>query len=144
VGAWLLGVREDGLPDHYGGIVTRVVFGFDEQSGAVQLMAPIAPGTRVQLCHRARGRVRDGAIEMAKRLRAALDGRPSLFALGFECGGRTGPFLGEEETRAECRDVLAELGDVPWLGMYAWGELAPVGGRLLLHQLTFPVLLFHA
>lgn len=139
VGSWLLGEETPDLPAHYGGILTRAVFGVAPERRAVILQAAIAQGVRVQVCRRTRPAVREGARKLAERLRAALDGRVPQLAIAAECGGRTAPFLGEEETLEECADVRSILGPVPWIGMYAWGELAPVHGRLLFHQLTFPV-----
>jgi small ligand-binding sensory domain FIST len=98
----------------------------------------------VLVCHRTIAAVRKGAAALAARVKEALAGRRASFALGYECGGRTGPFLGEDEACREAEEVRAVLGDdVPWLGMYAWGEIAPIGGRILFHQLTLPLCVIH-
>jgi small ligand-binding sensory domain FIST len=82
----------------------------------------------------------DRAVGMAGRLRERLADRTPLLALSFECAARARPFLGEELTRRELARMQAILGErLPWLGMYAWGEIAPVGDRTYFHNYTLPL-----
>ena len=116
------------------------VFGFRPKTREVVLQAPIPAGTQVQVCHRTPEAVFDRATVMATRLHARLAGREPALALGFECAARARPFLGEELTRREIGGMQAILGDtLPWLGMYAWGEVAPVGSTTYFHNYTFPL-----
>ena len=70
------------------------------------------------------------------------DARSILHALlGFECGARTKPFLGDEATAAEHRDLVAALPtQAPFLGMLAWGEVFPLGGRPEFFNYSFPII----
>jgi small ligand-binding sensory domain FIST len=34
--------------------------------------------------------------------------------------------------------------DAPWLGMLAWGEIAPVGGEPAFHNYTYPLVVLTA
>lgn len=143
--AWALGVA---LPEHtadtYEGPITRAVFGFREATREIVLQAPIPTGTRVLVCHRTPEAVFDRAVVMATRLHARLAGRAPRLVLGFECAARARPFLGEELARREVQRLQAILngasGDpLPWLGMYAWGEVAPLGAATYFHNFTFPL-----
>lgn len=139
--AWALGVSLPAeIASHYEGPITRSVFGFRPRTREVVLQAPIPRGTWVQVCHRTPEAVFDRAIGMAERLKARLGGRTPLLALGFECAARARPFLGEELSRREITRMQDILGkDLPWLGMYAWGEIAPVGAVTCFHNYTFPL-----
>lgn len=139
--AWALGVT---LPDesarHYEGLITRAVFRFHAETDEIVLQAPIPTGTRIHLCHRTSQAVYDRAIQMAGRLRERLEGVTPLMALSFECGARPRPFLGDELASREVRAMQQIIGpDVPWLGHYACGEIAPIGPRTQLHNYTFPL-----
>lgn len=142
---WALGVQLPEGEGSYEGPITRAVFGFQPDQGALVMQAPIPTGTRVQLCHRTPGAVRDRAIAMAHRLQTRLDGVEPLFALSFECAARPRPFLGDEAANEEVRAMQGIFGrQVPWLGHYAWGEIAPVGRKTRFHNYTFPLALLVA
>ncbi len=144
--AWALGVSLPADLEHdYEGPITRSVFGFRPATGEIVLQAPIPAGTQVQVCHRTPEAVFDRATVMATRLQGRLGARVPLLALGFECAARARPFLGEELTRREIGRMQAILGEsLPWLGMYAWGEVAPVGAVTYFHNYTFPLALLVA
>lgn len=138
--AWAVGVEVTGA----GGEVERVIrgaFGFDTETGALILQAPVAEGTRVMLQHRTIEKVLDGTREMSAKLAERLAGRTARAVLGFECAARTFPFLGEANTRAEHEALRAAVApDAPWLGMMAWGEVGPAAGRPAFHNYTYPLM----
>lgn len=138
---WALGVALPGTTaDAYEGPITRAVFGFRPATREIVLQAPIPAGTRVLVCHRTREAVFDRAIAMATRLHARLAGRTPRLVLGFECAARARPFLGDELARGEIVQMQAILGErLAWLGMYAWGEVAPLGATTHFHNFTFPL-----
>ena len=72
---------------------------------------------------------------------ARLHGKAPILALSFECGARPRPFLGDEKALEEVRRIQASIGtDIPWLGMYPWGEIAPKAGRSSFSNFQFPLL----
>ncbi|MEZ4398600.1 MAG: FIST N-terminal domain-containing protein [Kofleriaceae bacterium] len=136
---WALGVRPP-AGTSYEGLVTRAPFGFDVDARTLVFQAPIATGATVQVCVRTQQAVMGGAAAMAQRLAAALAGRTPVVALSFECGARPAPFLGAEDAAAEVVGIQAILpAGLPWFGMYAWGEIAPVGEHTEFHNYTFPL-----
>jgi hypothetical protein len=139
--SWAFGVSlPESLRDAYEGPVPRAVFGFDETTREILVQAPIPTGTRLQLCHRTPRAVFDRAIEMARRLKRRLEGERPVIALSFECAARSAPFLGEARALEEVRCMQAELGPgLPWLGTYAWGEIAPVGPQSYFQNYSFPL-----
>jgi hypothetical protein len=77
---------------------------------------------------------------MARDLRARLGDRTIRAVLGFECGARTKPFLGMENTLRENLSLQATLGGATWLGMLAWGEVFPTAGKPAFHNYAYPLL----
>lgn len=142
VATWVLGVQVPELETAaYEGLISRAVFGFDRENKALLLQAPISAGTTIQLCHRTPEAVFDRALAMAGRLADKAKDRKSILALSFECGARPQPFLGSAKAKEEVERMQQTLGPVPWFGFYAWGEVAPVGGRSYFHNYTFPLCL---
>ena len=105
------------------------------------LQAGVEPGTKVMLYHRTIAAVLDGTRRVARDLAQRLQGKRVRAVLGFECGARTAPFLGEEATLAEnleLQNILAP--DAEYTGVVVWGELFDVGGRPAFHNYTYPLL----
>jgi hypothetical protein len=140
--AWALGVEVKGAA----GQVERVIrgaFGFDMQTGAIILQAAVPEGTRVMLHHRTIEKVLEGTERMASEIEQRLAGRKPWAVLGYECGARTFPFLGEANTRQEHQRLRATIApQAPWLGMMAWGEIGPCAGRPAFHNYTYPLVVF--
>jgi hypothetical protein len=118
--------------------VIRGAFGFDKTTGAMLLQAAIPEGTKITLHHRTVEKVLNGTTAMAQDLKDRLAGRRPWAVLGFECAARTYPFLGPNNTLQEhqaLRQMVAP--DSPWLGMMAWGEIAPCLGQTMFHNYSF-------
>jgi hypothetical protein len=136
-----IGIPASGNDNESGEYNVRAVIVLDEARGAVILQTSIAEGTRVMLHHRTVDDVRDGARRLARDLARRLEGKTPRVAFGFECGARTKPFLGEDETREENIEIQQMIApDASWVGMTCWGELYPTAGRPAYHNYTYPVL----
>ena len=112
---------------------------------ATVVQAAIPEGTKIMLHHRTVPAVTEGTLAMGRDLAARLKGRHPWAVLGFECGARTSPFLGESGTLQENLQLqkIAAPG-TPWLGMMAWGEIAPVAGRPAFHNYPYPIVVLAA
>jgi hypothetical protein len=120
----------------------RAAGAVDYETGAVRVQAGFPEGTRVALHHRSVDAVLEGTKAMGQELTQRLAGRKPWAAMGFECRGRTVPFLGTEGTMAEHDLLYSQIGrDVPWIGMMAWGEIASMGNEPAFHNYTYPVAL---
>lgn len=118
----------------------RAANGISYDTGAVSVQAGFPEGTRVAFHHRTVDAVLNGTRGMADDLSRRIRGRKPLAMLGFECRGRTVPFLGTERAVAENAELGATLGaTIPWLGMLAWGEIAPLGDQPAFHNYTYPL-----
>jgi hypothetical protein len=124
-----------------GRYLVRAAFGSDLDRKGVVIQAGLPSGSKVMLHHRTVQGLLDGTAKMADRLRARLEGKAIRAVLGFECGARTKPFIGQEATLKEniaLQETLSK--DAEWFGLFAWGELYPMGGRPAFHNYTYPVL----
>ncbi len=139
--AWSLGLRSEQADDREWTVMAAS--SVDEQAGAIVLQASVPEGIPVMLHQRSKDAMMGGIVKMADRVIAELAGRKPVAVMGFECGARTAPFLGEEGTQQENSLLRRRLApDSPWLGMLAWGEITPVGGAAAFCNYTYPVLAF--
>ncbi len=121
--------------------LVRAALMFDAARGGLILQAPIAEGTKVLFHHRTVDSVLQGTDRLAGELRARVGGRHVAAVLTFECGARTGPFLGAVETLKENVALQRRLApEAEWLGMMAFGEVAPHRGAPGFFNYTLPVL----
>jgi hypothetical protein len=118
----------------------RGAFGVDSEQGAIILQAAVPEGSKVMFHHREIAQVLEGTKTMGLDLARRLDGKTPWAVLGFECAARTFPFLGPANTLEQhigLRKTVAPK--TPWLGMMAWGEVAPLGGQPAFHNYTYPL-----
>jgi small ligand-binding sensory domain FIST len=148
VAAWAIGIERpvtavDGKTKSAYAI--RAAFGFDPSENSITVQAAIPANTKIMFHHRTTTAVMDGTKVMGNDLAERLRNRRVWAVLGFECGARTSPFLGLKATTDEniaLQGVVAP--DAPWLGMLAWGEIAPVGGEPAFHNYTYPLVVLTA
>jgi hypothetical protein len=148
VAAWAIGIERpvtavDGQTKSAYAI--RAAFGFDPNEKSITLQAAIPSNTKIMFHHRTTAAVMEGTKVMGGDLAERLRSRRVWAVLGFECGARTSPFLGAKATTDENVALQAAVApDAPWLGMLAWGEIAPVGGEPAFHNYTYPLVVLTA
>ena len=101
----------------------------------------IPEGATIMLHHRTVEDVLSGAKRMAESLHQRLVGRRVHAVLGFECGARTRPFLGDEATLQENLMLQNRIApDAEWIGGMFWGELFPAANGPAFHNYSYPLL----
>jgi hypothetical protein len=146
VASWAVGVERryqtrgpNGPKDEVATMI-RGAFGVDSEQGAIILQAAVPEGSKVMFHHREIAKVLEGTKAMGLDLARRVQGKTPWAVLGFECAARTFPFLGPANTLEQhvgLRKTVAP--NAPWLGMMAWGEVAPLGGQPAFHNYTYPL-----
>ncbi|HET6150029.1 MAG TPA: FIST N-terminal domain-containing protein [Polyangia bacterium] len=118
----------------------RGAFGVDFETGGITMQTAIPEGTKIMIHHRSNDAVLKGTSVMGEELGQRLAHRQPWAVLGFECAARTSPFLGIAATIEENHSLRAAVAPKsPWLGMIAWGEIAPCNGQPAFHNYTYPL-----
>src|SRR5665647_703317 len=69
--------------------------------------------------------------------RTALGDRKPSAVLQFDCAARGKTLFGPEVKEMGIDAIQDVLGkDIPWVGFYTYGELAPIGGKNYAHTAT--------
>jgi small ligand-binding sensory domain FIST len=120
-----------------GDFLVRNVYAVDRASGAKTITDRVRVGQTVQF------HVRDAESaddDLRQLLRGVGGSNSERGALMFTCNGRgTRLFDSPHHDAGAVRD---ELGDIPLAGLFAAGELGPIGGRNFLHGFTASVVIF--
>ncbi len=132
-----IGVKlHDALSKEYDKYIVRAPY-FQNPDGSILFATEMKEGTKVQLVRRDEDKISQGAAKLAERIKANLGGKKPIAVLHFDCAGRGKMFFGDK-VKSKGIDVLQDtLGkDIPWLGFYSFGEIAPINGINHHHNLT--------
>jgi small ligand-binding sensory domain FIST len=116
-----------------GDYLVRTVVGVDRDTGAM------AVDDRIPLGSTVRFHLRD-AESADLDLRRVLVGKQADGALLFTCNGRGTRLF--DEAHHDASVLSRQIGPVPVGGIFAAGEIGPVGGRNFVHSFTASIALF--
>jgi len=110
-----------------------------EPDGSFYFPVDAQAGTKFWLTERDEDLIFDGLEMMMEKLKERLNGRVPVAVFHTDCGAR-GRFLFnrvlKDEIVSHMQSPLCGDQDVPWLGMYGFGEFAQLGGHNWFHNYT--------
>jgi small ligand-binding sensory domain FIST len=118
-----------------GDFLVRNVVGVDPSTGGLTVGDYFRPGQTVQF-HVRDAETADGEL---RELLARVDDPPQS-ALVFTCNGRGTRLF--QEPHHDAAAILNRWGDIPVAGMFAQGEIGPIGGGNFVHGFTASIALF--
>jgi len=122
-----------------GDFLVRNVIGADPQSGAIGIGDFVRPGQTVQFHVRDAQTADEDLRELLESAKQQPNSAPAA-ALVFTCNGRETRLF--PEPHHDARAVEQIFGSVPVAGLFAQGEIGPVGGQNFLHGFTASIALF--
>jgi hypothetical protein len=110
----------------------------DVVSGSVTIGTEVKSGTPVWMTRRDPVRIADGVRRIGASIREQLGGNQPAIVFQFDCSGRGALVLREQQRSDLLTELRALVGnaDTPWIGLYTYGELGPVGGVNHFHNYT--------
>ena len=120
----------------YDQYIIRIPLGQNED-GSLLLSTEMETGSKVRMTRRDPDRVSLGAKQLAERIKRELGDRKPSAVLQFDCAARGKTLFGPEVKEMGIDAIQDVLGkDIPWVGFYTYGELAPIGGKNYAHTAT--------
>lgn len=107
--------------------------------GGFYFPASVAMGTRLSLMQRDEDKTFAGVDRISKLLKDKIAERELVAVLHADCMARgrlTFDRVSKDEIIARMQTPLGRGGQVPWLGVYAYSEFCPLGGRNQFHSYT--------
>lgn len=109
----------------------------DEATGAVIIQTEVEPGSAVWVTRRDAEKISQGLDQIATTINAQIGDRTAKMVLHFDCYGRGKFLFRETEKRDLLNHLQAQIGSaLPWLGFYAFGEIAPIHQYNTVHNYT--------
>jgi len=118
-------------------VIRAMVGGKDDATGSVTIQTEVSEGTSVWVTRRDSEKLANGVERAAEEIKAQLGDNAARLVFQFDCAARGKAFLREQQKLQLLETLWGRIGpDVPWLGFYTFGEIAPVGERNHFHNYT--------
>jgi len=116
----------------------------DDATGSITISTEVAEGASVWMTRRDFEKIATGVDRIAQEIQAATAGHAPKLVLQFDCAGRGKAVLRDQQKAELQRRLQHGFGaDVPWMGLYTYGEIGPVGAQNAFHNYTAVVLAIH-
>ncbi|MBV9124340.1 MAG: FIST C-terminal domain-containing protein [Planctomycetes bacterium] len=122
-----------------GDFLVRNILGLDRETGALAITDRIRVGQTVQF-HVRDGETADEDLHALLQMDLTAHDKRPQGALLFTCNGRGTRLFAEPHHDAHT--IQQEVGNIPLAGLFAAGELGPIGGQNFIHGFTASVVLF--
>ncbi len=108
-----------------------------DPDGSMLFLAEMQTGSKIQMGRRDPDKISLNAKKMAERTKLKLENRKPIAVLHFDCAAR-GKLCFGNEAKEKGIDVLKDVigKDIPWLGLYSYGEIGPIAGKNYFHNFT--------
>jgi hypothetical protein len=121
-------------------IRAAVAIGKDDATGSLDYIGiptEVSEETSVWVARRDYEKLTKGVERAAEEIKAQLGEETPRLVFQFDCTARGKAFLREHQKLRLLETLRGRIGpNVPWLGFYTYGEIAPVGKHNCFHNLT--------
>ena len=118
-------------------IIRGMLGGRDDATGSVTIPTEVTEGTSICLTRRDSEKIAKGVERVAEEIKTQLGHNPARLVFQFDCVARGKLLLREPQKLRLLETLRQQIGpDVPWLGFYTYGEIAPVGEHNHFHNYT--------
>jgi hypothetical protein len=132
-----IGIRAPGYMEGYDEYLIRVLMRKDDRTGSIAIPTEVSEGTSIWIMRRDYEKMASGVEQVAADIENQLGGKPAKMVFQFDCSGRGIGFLRKPQIMELLGTLQGRIGsDVPWLGLYTFGEISPVGGQNCFHNYT--------
>jgi hypothetical protein len=131
------------LKDVFDEYIVRAMPVVDFTTGSGRTSSELKPGTKIHMISRNPEKLLPNAEFMASNVRDRLNGAHPKFVLQIDCAGR-GKVLRIDEKMAIQKKLQSFITtEIPWIGLYCYGELGPVGKKNYFHNFTVVIAAFY-
>ena len=133
----------ESLKEQFDDYIIRAMPVVDFENGTGRISTELKPGTKIQMISRNPEKLAPNAQAMADNIKARLGGKQPQFVVQIDCAGRGKVLRVEEKTAIQKRLQSFCESEVPWIGLYCYGELGPVGKKNYFHNFTVIIAAFY-
>jgi hypothetical protein len=109
--------------------------------GSVTIQTEVVEGSSVWMSSRDGAKIANGLDQIAERIKRQIGDKQPKLVFQFDCGGRGKLVFRDQDKLRLLHKLRNEIGpDAPWVGLYTFGEIGPVGDHNCHHNYTAVVL----
>ncbi|MEL7225755.1 MAG: FIST C-terminal domain-containing protein, partial [Cyanobacteria bacterium J06576_12] len=124
--------------------IIRCMIAKNEEEQSVQMFSDVPEGSRFWITRRDHEKIYSKAEVMADSLLEKLENRTPKLIFHVECDGRGKLIFREKEREALLSNLQTKIGsEVPWVGLYAFAEIGPIGEQNCLQNFAGILTAFH-
>jgi hypothetical protein len=132
------------VPQHmkdYDEYLVRFMPARDDKAGSITISTEVTEGTSIWMTRRDHEKIAAGIDRIADEIKATIGNQRPKMVFQFDCCGR-GKVVLREQQKLQLLETLQRKiqPDVPWMGLYTYGEIGPVGEHNCFHNYTAVVL----
>jgi hypothetical protein len=127
-----------------GDLLIRAVMGLEKETDSLVFPVEIPAGRKIRMSRRDAQQIHLSTAELAREMVTRRPGEKPVLVFHFDCAGRGAILFGENTQALAIEPVQSAFGkDVPWLGFYTFGEIAPRVTGHKLHNYTLVLCAFY-
>ena len=113
----------------------------DDKAGSITIPTEVEEGTSIWMSRRDHEKISAGVERIGEAIKSKLGNNAPKMVFQFDCIGR-GKAVFRDQQKSEMLEKLQQkIGPtVPWIGLYTYGEIGPIGGLDYFHNYTAVVL----
>ena len=113
----------------------------DDSAGSITIVTEVKEGTSIWMTRRDHEKIAAGVARIGEEIKATIGDRAPKMVFQFDCAGRGKMVLRDQQKTELLAALQRQIGpDVPWMGLYTYGEIGPVSKRNCFHNYTAVVL----
>jgi hypothetical protein len=116
----------------------------DDKAGSITISTEVSEGDSIWMTRRDHEKISAGITRIGDEIKAAIGDRVPKMVFQFDCAGR-GKVVFRDQQKTQLLTMLQQKlpPDVPWMGLYTYGEIGPIGESNCFHNYTAVVLAVH-
>jgi hypothetical protein len=118
-------------------LIIRMPVGLTPETGAVNFSVEIPQGTTIHFTRRDPQIIAEKAMSDFKELLERNKGKKIIAIFQYDCAGRGQVIYGRDLNKALIKPLQQLVDpDIPWIGFFTYGEIAPIGKKVFFHNFT--------
>ena len=113
----------------------------DDKAGSITIPTEVEEGTSIWMSRRDHEKISAGVERIGEEIKSTLGNSAAKMVFQFDCIGRGKAVFRDQQKSQILEKLQQKIGPtVPWIGLYTYGEIGPIGGHDYFHNYTAVVL----